>query len=105
MLQQDIFVIYGGIIGMDSSDTLFILDLNSFAFEAVKRHQQREKNGKELPGPRDDFALITAQGNDDDKVKPIYMFGGFKNGLKMNDLYRLHIEDKQYVWELLEIKN
>ena len=34
----------------------------------------------------------------------MYLIGGFKNGIKMNDLYKLETKDgKQFIWELLNV--
>eukprot|EP00347_Sterkiella_histriomuscorum_P022173 403331423 len=81
------YIIYGGIVGADSSDVLYVINLNNFNVQAIPSNQQTEKNGKSLPGPRDDF-------------------WGYKNGQKMNDIFKLHILDRgrQFVWELLEIQ-
>lgn len=76
-------------IGIDSSDTIYIVDLKNFNFTPIPVAQQKEKAGKALPGPRDDFSLLSFQG-DQGKVKPVYLVGGFKNGTKMNDVYKLH---------------
>lgn len=54
------FIIYGGIQGMDSSDTIYALDLNSFQMTAHTPKEYKERNGKALPGPRDDFCFVTA---------------------------------------------
>ena len=48
-------IIYGGIVGIDGSDTLYVVDLSKYSFTAITVAQQKEKNGKALPGPRDDF--------------------------------------------------
>jgi hypothetical protein len=34
-------------------------------------------------------------------VKPVYLVAGFKNGTKMNDVYKLHQEGKNFIWELI----
>jgi hypothetical protein len=36
-------------------------------------------------------------------VKPVYLVAGFKNGTKMNDVYKLHQEGKNFIWELIEV--
>ena len=58
-----------------------------------------------MPGPRDDFCFITISGQPvtEGQVKPMYLIGGFKNGMKMNDIYKLHYTDSKFVWEMLEI--
>ena len=102
------YIIYGGIIGLDSSETLYIVDLNTFQFQAIPAREQKEKNGRELPGPRDDFCFVTVSGTGEKEggLKPMYVVGGFRNGSKMNDLYKLHIvNNNEYVWELFEVKS
>lgn len=56
-------IIYGGIIGVDSSDIIFTVDLNTFNFDMILSKDQLEKNKKALPGPRDDFSFITINQN------------------------------------------
>jgi len=87
------FIIYGGIVGIDSSDIIYTLDLNTFTMAAVLSSQQKEKNGKALPGPRDDFCFVTASNADQKEIRSTYLIGGFRNGSKMNDIYKLHILD------------
>ncbi len=82
-------IVYGGIVGIEATDIIHLVDLTKFSFTAIPAAQQKEKNGKPLPGPRDDYALLSFQG-DQTRVKPIYLVGGFKNGSKMNDIYKLH---------------
>jgi hypothetical protein len=82
-------IVYGGIVGIEATDLIHLVDLKNFSFTAIPAAQQKEKNGKPLPGPRDDFALLSFNG-DQGKVKPIFLVGGFKNGSKMNDIYKLH---------------
>lgn len=97
------FIIYGGIKGVDSSDTLYVVDLKTFKFTAIQAAQQKEVNGKPLPGPRDDFCMVTMQGVQA-KTKPVYLVGGFKNGAKMNDVYRLNQSGPgQFTWEFLDV--
>ena len=48
-------IVYGGIVGIEGSDTLYVVDFNKYNFTAIPIAQQKEKNGKALPGPRDDF--------------------------------------------------
>ena len=38
-------------------------------------------------------------------MKPVYVVGGFKNGTKMNDVYRLIQQDKSFTWELIEVQS
>lgn len=76
--------------------------MKTFSFTAIPAAQQKEKNGKALPGPRDDFSLLSFQG-DQARVKPIYLIGGFKNGTKMIDVYKLTQEAKVFTWELIDI--
>ena len=33
----------------------------------------------------------------------MFLIGGFKNGQKMNDLYRLDCDGKNFEWELMSI--
>jgi hypothetical protein len=75
--------------------------LTKYAFTAIPVAQQKEKNGKALPGPRDDFQMISFSG-EQGRVKPVYLVGGFRNGTKMNDIYKLHQEGKTFLWELIE---
>jgi len=56
-------IVYGGIIGIEASDTIYLVDLKNFNFTAIPASQQKEKNGKALPGPRDDFSLLSFQGD------------------------------------------
>lgn len=37
----------------------------------------------------------------------MYLIGGFKNGMKMMDIYRLHYNpsDRSFEWELFELKS
>jgi hypothetical protein len=58
-----------------------------------------------LPGPRDDFAFITPeQTHKGSGLKSMYIVGGFKNGQKMNDIYRLDSnEGKSFIWEELKV--
>jgi hypothetical protein len=95
-------IIYGGIVGIEGSDTLYVVDLTKYNFTAIPAAQQKEKNGKPLPGPRDDFQFVTFSG-DQGRVKPVYLVAGFKNGTKMNDVYKLHQEGKIFTWELIEV--
>jgi len=37
------------------------------------------------------------------RTKPVYLIGGFKNGSKMNDVYKLNQAGATFTWELLEI--
>lgn len=40
------------------------------------------------------------------ELKPMYLVGGFKNGMKMNDIYKLESRDgKNFIWELINIQN
>jgi Galactose oxidase, central domain len=96
------FIIYGGIKGLDSSDTIFVVDLKNFSFNPILAAQQKEVNGKALPGPRDDFCMITFSG-EQPRTKPVYLVGGFKNGTKMNDVYKLNQNGTTFTWELLEV--
>jgi Kelch motif len=96
------FIIYGGIRGLDSSDTLYVVDLKTFKFTAITADKQKEVNGKPLPGPRDDFCLISFQG-EQPRTKPVYLIGGFKNGSKMNDVYRLNQNGAIFTWEFIDI--
>lgn len=78
----------------DSSDVIYRIDLNSFNVEAFGAALQKEKNGKPLPGPRDDFCLVSSCNSaDKSEVQPIYLIGGYRNGQKMSDIYKLHILD------------
>lgn len=95
-------IIYGGIIGIEASDVIYLVDLKNFSFTAIPAAQQKEKNGKALPGPRDDYALISVSG-DQARVKPVFLIAGFKNGTKMNDVYKLHQDGKNFTWELIEV--
>jgi hypothetical protein len=36
-----------------------VIDLKTFNFNAILAAQQKEIKGKPLPGPRDDFCMIT----------------------------------------------
>ena len=83
------FIIYGGIRGVESSDTIYVVDLKTFNFNAILAAQQKEVNGKALPGPRDDHCMISFQ-VEQPRTKPVYLIGGFKNGSKMNDVYKLN---------------
>jgi len=56
-------IVYGGIIGIEASDTIYFVELKNFNFTAIPAAQQKEKNGKALPGPRDDFSLLSFQGD------------------------------------------
>ena len=38
-------------------------------------------------------------------MKPVFLIGGFKNGTKMNDVYRLHQESKSFIWELIQVSS
>ena len=96
------FIIYGGSTGIESSDTIYVVDLKTFKFNAILAAQQKEINGKALPGPRDEFALISFIG-EQDRAKPVYLIGGFKNGSKMNDVYRLIQAGVTFTWELLPV--
>jgi len=90
---------------MDSSDTLYALDLTSFQMTPYTPREYKERNGKALPGPRDDFCFVTAA-NCQDRVRSTYLLGGFKNGTKMMDIYKLHINqrDPLFEWELIEVQ-
>lgn len=62
--------------------------------ESIPATLQKEKNGKMLPGPRDDFCFVTPETSiENPEIKPIYLIGGFNNGTKMNDIYRLSVLD------------
>ncbi|CDW87956.1 kelch motif family protein [Stylonychia lemnae] len=108
VLQANIsaFIIYGGIIGMDSCDILYVIDLNNFSVDAIPPARQTERNGKPLPGPRDDFSFVTPNKLNQNGGSTIYLIGGFKNGMKMGDIYKLHVLEsgKKFEWELLEVQ-
>ena len=100
----DQYIIYGGMIGLDSSDVIYVVDLKNMNFTAISSSQQKEKSDKALPGPRDAFCFVTVATTTTTKVKPMYLIGGFKNGMKMNDIYKLHYENQTFEWEFLDIK-
>ena len=85
------FLIYGGILGIDSNDVIYVLDLQTFNVEAHPVSSQSELKGKLLPGPRDDFSFVTSSDPSNTSARPIFLIGGFKNGMKMNDIYKLHV--------------
>lgn len=90
-------------MGLDSNDTLYVLNLNRMSWEAIPKAQQKG----ELPGPRDDFVFVTPAGQGPDgSMKSMYVVGGFKDGQKMNDIYKLESPDcKQFIWEQVKVKN
>jgi hypothetical protein len=40
---------------------------------------------------------------DQGRVKPVFLIAGFRIGTKMNDVYKLHQEGKNFTWELIEV--
>lgn len=87
-------------MNLDSSDSIYILDLNKMNWDLIPASNQKEKNGKELPGPRDDFAFVKSSYN----KNTVYLIGGFKNGQKSNDIYRLTFQDfKTFLWEKIDL--
>jgi len=79
-----------------------VVDLKTFTFNAILAAQQKEVNGKALPGPRDDHVMITFP-VEQPRTKPVYLIGGFKNGSKMNDIYKLNQAGQAFTWELVEV--
>lgn len=96
------FIIYGGIRGIESSDSIYVVDLRTFTFTEILAAQQKEINGKALPGPRDDFSFITSL-DQQSRTKPVFLVGGFKNGSKMNDVYKMNQNGQVFTWELIEV--
>ena len=83
-----------------SNESIYILDLIKLNWEHIPSTSQKEKNQKVLPGPRDDFLFISPRNSDSDSYTPMYLVGGFKNGQKMNDIYKLESNDgKTFIWE------
>lgn len=61
--------------------------------------------GSTLPGPRDDFAFVSpANAASEGYLSPMYLIGGFKDGMKMNDIYRLKcFGGLNFIWEEIKI--
>ena len=77
--------IFGGINGHDENvDSFYSLDMNSFKWSKFEAEGQ--------PEARDDHS-VSHDGDD------LYLFGGFVNGVRHNDLYKLNFATNE--WTLL----
>jgi hypothetical protein len=76
--------------------------MKDLSFKSVLPKNQREKTGKPLPGPRDDFMFL--QGNKPG-LQAMYLVAGFQDGEKTNDVYKLECRDpgsfQAWEWEQL----
>mmetsp|Transcript_10325 Transcript_10325/g.10310 ORF Transcript_10325/g.10310 Transcript_10325/m.10310 type:complete len:150 (+) Transcript_10325:320-769(+) len=98
---MNLFIMYGGYNGSEVNDSIFTLELKRMKWSHIPAAQQK---GAELPGPRDDFLMVSTAA-EEGVFQPIYLIGGFKNGIKMNDLFRLSTKDgRGFEWEKLEVQ-
>ncbi len=73
----NMFVIYGGNLGLESSDSIHLLDLQSMAWSEINSANQKTNNCQK-PGPRDDHSMVLS--SDGDEQTEILVFGGFLEG-------------------------
>jgi N-acetylneuraminic acid mutarotase len=75
-LVDNTFNVYGGLQGADSNSKIYSLNLDNNEWKVIE-------SGNEAPIGRDDHAACF-----DEETKTFYVFGGYVDGDKANDLWK-----------------